>query len=99
MSELQVTDRMSAKQLVISENAEIQFINNPKTNKVFFTCGSKRGYVSPAAQKKMTDPNCTLDDFQYAMVAKPGEQAIPCLMVVGNSEQNVIKKLGTSLLH
>jgi len=99
MSELQVTDRMSAKQLVISENAEIQFINNPKTGKVFFTCGTKRGYVSPAAQKKMTDPQCTLDDFQYAMVAKPGEQAIPCLMVVGNSEQNVIKKLGASLLH
>ena len=96
---LTVTDRMSLKQLVIKENAELQQVRNPKTGKCFFICGSKRGYISPAAQQKLADPNATLDDFQYAMVAKPGEQAIPCLMVVGNSEQNVVRKLGASLLH
>lgn len=98
MNELQVSDRMSLKQLIISENAELQQVKNPKTGKCFFVCGSKRGYISPAAQQKLADPNATLDDFQYAMVAKPGQEAIPCLMVVGNMNANVMLKLGAELL-
>ena len=99
MSQLSVTDRMSLKQLIISENAELQQIVNPKTGKAFFVCGSKRGYISPAAQQKLEDPQASVEDFQFAMVAKPGEEAIPCLMIVGNSQANVKRTLGANLLH
>jgi hypothetical protein len=89
---------MSLRQLVISENAEFQEVKNPHTGKVFFTCGKKKGYVSPAAQEKLQDPNCTIDDFQFAEVAKPGEKPVPCIMIVGNSQQNVVRKFGGDLL-
>ena len=88
---------MSARQLVISENASLQFVENPKTGKVFFVCGSKKGYVSPAAQAAINTG--TLHDFQYAEVSINGGAAVPCLMVVGNSRKNVKRSLGEDLLH
>lgn len=88
---------MSARQLVISQNAELQFVENPNTGKIFFVCGEKKGYVSPAAQEKMNTG--TLDDFQYAEVSIDGGAAVPCLMVVGNSGKNVKRSLGEDLLH
>lgn len=94
---IQSANRMSARQLVISENAELQFVENPNTGKIFFTCGTKKGYVSPAAQAKMSTG--TIDDFQYAEVSIDGGAAVPCLMVVGNANANVKKTLGASLLH
>ena len=96
-SKVESTNRMSAKQLVISENAELQFVNNPNTGKTFFVCGSKRGYVSPNVLKIMD--TCTLDELQYAEVSLDGGAAVPCLMVVGNSEANVQRKLGADLLY
>lgn len=94
---IQSANRMSARQLVISENAELQFVENPNTGKIFFVCGSKKGYVSPAAVEKMATG--TLDDFQYAEVSIDGGVAVPCLMVVGNSGKNVKRSLGGDLLH
>lgn len=94
---IQSANRMSARQLVISENAELQFVENPNTGKIFFVCGSKKGYVSPAAVEKMEKG--TLDDFQYAEVSIDGGAAVPCLMVVGNSGKNVKRSLGEDLLH
>lgn len=94
---VQSTNRMTARQLVISENAELQFVENPHTKKIFFMCGSKKGYVSPAAKEKMNTG--TLDDFQYAEVSIDGGAAVPCLMVVGNSNNNVRNSLGADLLH
>lgn len=94
---IQSANRMSARQLIISENAELQFIENPNNGKIFFVCGSKKGYVSPAAQAKIEDG--TIDDFQYAEVSIDGGAAVPCLMVVGNSSSNVRKSLGADLLH
>ena len=96
-SKVESTNRMSAKQLVISENAELQFVKNPNTGKTFFVCGSKRGYISPNVMKVMD--TCTLDELQYAEVSLNGGEAVPCLMVVGNSEANVQRKLGANLLH
>ena len=96
-SKVESTNRMSAKQLVISENAELQFVKNPNTGKTFFVCGSKRGYVSLNVLKIMD--TCTLDELQYAEVSLNGGEAVPCLMVVGNSEANVKRKLGANLLH
>ena len=90
-------NRMSARQLVISENASLQFVENPNTGKIFFVCGSKKGYVSPAAKAQMETG--TLDDFQYAEVSIDGNPAVPCLMVVGNSDKNVKRSLGEDLLH
>ena len=96
-SKVESTNRMSAMQLVISENAELQFVKNPNTGKTFFVCGSKRGYVSPNVLKIMD--TCTLNELQYAEVSLNGGEAVPCLMVVGNSEANVQRKLGANLLH
>ena len=94
---IQSANRMSARQLVISENASLQFVENPNTGKIFFVCGSKKGYVSPAALEKMETG--TLDDFQYAEVSIDGGAAVPCLMVVGNSGKNVKRSLGEDLLY
>ena len=94
---IQSTNRMTARQMVISENAELEFVENPNTGKVFFTCGNKRGYVSPNALAIMDTG--TLDDFQYAEVSIDGNPAVPCLMIVGNSKQNVKRSLGAELLH
>ena len=88
---------MSARQLVISENASLQFIENSNTGKIFFVCGSKKGYVSPAAQAAIKTG--TIDDFQYAEVSINGGAAVPCLMIVGNSSSNVKRSLGEDLLH
>lgn len=94
---IQSANRMTARQLVISENSSLEFVENPNTGKIFFVCGSKRGYVSPAAQAAMETGS--LDDFQYAEVSIDGNPAVPCLMVVGNSNKNVKRSLGAELLH
>lgn len=97
MEKMQVRNRKTAEQLVISNNAPLQFINNPNTNKVFFMCGDTKGYVSPAVTKALD--TVELKDLQYAECAKPGTNDwIPCLMMVGNSEANVKRTLGSSLL-
>ena len=94
---IQSANRMSARQLVISENASLQFVENPNTGRIFFVCGSKKVYVSPAAVEKMATGS--IDDFQYAEVSIDGGAAVPCLMVVGNSGKNVKRSLGEDLLY
>ena len=96
MATISATNRMSAKQLVISENSVIDFVKNPNTGKLFFVCGSKKGYVSPALQKVYQ--SSTLDDIQYAEVSLDGGTPVPTLMCVGNSRQNVTKTLGADLV-
>ena len=96
MATISATNRMSARQLVISENSVIDFVTNPSTGKLFFVCGSKKGYVSPALQKVYQ--SSTLDDIQYAEVSLDGGTPVPTLMCVGNSQQNVTKTLGADLL-
>ena len=96
MATISATNRMSARQLVISENSVIDFVKNPNTGKLFFVCGSKKGYVSPALQQVYQDS--TLDDIQYAEVSLDGGTPVPTLMCVGNSQQNVTKTLGADLV-
>lgn len=97
MEKMQVRNRMSASQLVVSQNSSLQFINNPNTNKVFFMCGNVKGYISPAVAAKMDTVG--LEDLQYAECAKPGTNDwVPCLMMVGNSNANVKRSLGDNLL-
>ena len=96
MATISATNRMSARQLVISENSAIDFVRNPQTGKLFFVCGSKKGYVSPALQKVYH--SSTLEDIQYAEVSLDGGTPVPTLMCVGNSQQNVAKTLGEELV-
>ena len=96
MATISATNRMSARQLVISENSVIDFVKNPNTGKLFFVCGSKKGYVSPALQQVYQ--SSTLDDIQYAEVSLDGGTPVPTLMCVGNSQQNVTKTLGADLV-
>jgi hypothetical protein len=91
-------NRMSARQLVISQNASLEMRENPNTGKYFFVCGTKKGYVSPAAQKALLEGK-GIDNFQYAEVSIDGKEAVPCLMVVGNSNANLKVRLGEDLLH
>jgi hypothetical protein len=79
-----VTDKKPLKQLVIEQNSEVKFVNNPKTGKLFFICGKIRGYVSPAAAKRVQDSDCTLEDFEFAMISKEDGVAIPCIMLAPN---------------
>ena len=95
---IQSANRMSARQLVISENATLEMRENPNTGKMFFVCGTKKGYVSPAAQKALLAGE-GIDNFQYAEVSIDGGAAVPCLMVVGNNNANLKAKLGEELLH
>lgn len=78
-------NRMSARALVISENAVLQFLESPKNDKsgnivqeISFVCGTKRGYVSPAA--KSIIKTGTIDDFQYVEVSIDGKAPIPCII-------------------
>ena len=78
---IEISDKKTLKQLVLEQNAEVKTFKSPKSDKLFFECGKIRGYVSPAAAERLKDPNCSIDDFAFAMVAKEGEEAIPCIMI------------------
>lgn len=85
---IQSRNKMSARDLVISENASLEFRENPNTGKIFFTCGSKKGYVSPAAVEKMETGS--IDDFYYVEVSVGGKDYVPCLCYAKSA--NVIKQ-------
>lgn len=77
-------NEMSAKQLVISQNATIDHRVNPHTGRAFFTCGDITGYISPNALKALNEGQ-DIDAFRYAEVSKDnGQTWVPCLIVVGN---------------
>ena len=86
---IQSRNKMSARDLVISENASLDFVENPNTGKIFFVCGSKKGYVSPAAVEKMETGS--LDDFIYAEVSMDGKTYIPCLMLANKLTGKVVR--------
>ena len=84
-----IRNKMSARELVISEKASLQFVENPNTGKIFFTCGSKKGYVSPAALEHMEKGK--LDDFCYAEVSMDGKTYIPSLMLANKLTEKVVR--------
>ncbi len=90
---IKVFNRMSARALVISENAVLQFIEGPKKDnsgnliiEKSFVCGTKKGYLSPAA-RAIIDTG-TIDDFFYAEVSIDGQTPIPCIL---RNHKNTIK--------
>lgn len=88
MSEITATNKMSARTLK-QAHGNIEFVKNPHTGKVFFTCGSITGYASPKVQENLA--SVTIDDLQYAEVSINGQPAVPCLMMRGTN--NVLKTL------
>lgn len=86
-------NRMSARALIISENAVLQFLEEPQKDKngivirdkdglpiqrITFVCGTKKGYVSPAAISIIKTG--TIDDFQYVEVCINDKNPIPCIL-------------------
>lgn len=88
-SQMKFRNKMSARELVSSENATLKFVENPNTGKVFFTCGSKKGNVSPYALEHMEQGE--LDDFCYAEVRRDGKTYVPCLMLVNKPIEKIIR--------
>ena len=89
-NKMNVRNQMSASALKASEKDNIRFIKNPKTGKLFFTCGTKTGYISPAVQAKATE--VTLNDLNYAECCIEGQNNwIPVLMMRNNS--NVVAEI------
>ncbi len=98
-SNLVSTNAMSAKQLVISQNSQLEFHDfdgQDGKHHTFFVCGSITGYVSPNAKAAIED-GCTIDQLKYAEVSKDGGAPVPCLMIVGNGHQ-ANKTFGAELL-
>ena len=88
MSNITATNRMSGIELK-AKHGSIDFINNPKTGKLFFSAGSITGYVSPKVAENLD--TITLEDIQYAEVSIDGAEAVPTLMM--KSTTNVVRSL------
>ena len=80
-------NRMSAEALMKSQNSELQFIENPNNDKIYFKCGDIKGHVSPAVLEKLH--SVTVGDLQYAEVSINGSKPVPCLMMVDKKFRKV----------
>lgn len=95
---LRVRNRMPAETLVINNNSEIEFVENPNTGNLFFKCGNVKGYVSPAVRKVIN--TVELADLQYAECARPeSDEWIPCLMMLKQSQVYKKKEMGNDILN
>ncbi|MCR5039043.1 MAG: hypothetical protein K6A94_06870 [Bacteroidales bacterium] len=86
------SNKKTLKQFVLEQNAEVKTFKSSKSDKLFFECGKIRGYVSPAAAERLKDPNCSIDDFNFAMVAKEGEEPIPCIIIANKHFEGSIEQ-------
>ena len=98
-SNIKTLNRMSARALVISENDVLRFVESLKRNddgviirtvngrpqkQITFECGTKKGFVSPAAIS-IIDTG-TIDDFQYVEVSIDDKKPIPCILKYNRSK-------------
>lgn len=81
------TDRMSARALMVAQQSNLDFVESPRTGKLFFSCGEKRGYCSPAVRAKFAENSLKLEDLEFANVSMDGGKPVPSLMM--KSTQNV----------
>lgn len=88
MAQITATNRMSGTQLKATYG-NIEFVKNPNTGNIFFTCGSITGYVSPKVKENIN--TVTLDELQYAEVSIDGNEPVPTLMM--KSTANVVRTL------
>lgn len=89
---MEARNRMSAAALKASENANIEFINNPKTGKMFFSCGSKTGYISPRVKEAHQNGTLTTEQMDYCECSIDGTEYVPCLMIHADNSKNVVGK-------
>lgn len=86
-------NRKSAAEFIRENGGGLDFVENPRTGKLFFACGGQRGYVSKKV-KAVLD-TVKISDLGYAEVHainKDGEEVwMPTLFLVGKT--NVKKHL------
>ena len=90
MANLVIDNRMTASELRRSEGASLDVVKNPHTGKLFFTCGSKRGYISHKVAEKLN--SLSPADIQYGEIHGTinGKSAVvPTLFLA--STANVVK--------
>lgn len=77
-TKVDVRNKMPARELVLKQNAPLNFVENTRTHRLQFTCGSIKGYVSPTATEYVEQGE--IDDFLYAEVSINGGLYVPCIM-------------------
>lgn len=87
MSDFTIKNRMTASALKEQQHAKIDVVRNPKTGKLFFQCGTIRGYMVKklAACFKSTP----IEDIEFGeILSTQGETAgkyVPCLFLKGKN--------------
>lgn len=77
-------------QLVIAENATMDYISNAKTGEHSFACGKVKGSVSARAKEWLGYENVSVYDFKVAFVSINGAEASPWLIPASNLQTNII---------
>lgn len=86
--EITATNRMSAKSLVNTTGEAIEFVKNPKTGNIFFTCGKIVGGISKKVKEAHAAGTLAIEQMEYAEVSRDGAPAVPVLMM--KSTNNVV---------
>lgn len=96
---MKVRNKKTARELIIEQNADIEIINNPNYNKLYFECGDIIGGISNAVSAIINE--IKLEDLIYVEVAKPNtEDWVPFLMLNNKSHlANGIRTLGKDELY
>ena len=80
---------MTASEFVKQNGGKLDLVRNPNTGKLFFVCGTKRGYVSKNVRDNMD--NLTLNQLGYAELEaniNGKEKIVPTLFL---ASANVVK--------
>ena len=90
MATMVIDNRMTASELMRSEGANLDIVKNPNTGKLFFACGTKKGYISHKVAEKLD--TLQPSDIQYGEIhavidGKP--ETVPTLFLA--STANVVK--------
>ena len=86
--EITATNRQSAADLVKETGNAIDFVKNPKTGNIFFTCGKITGGISEKVKAAYAAGTLTIDQMEYAEISRDGGPAVPVLMM--KSTNNVV---------
>ena len=86
--EITATNRQSAADLVKETGNAIDFVKNPKTGNIFFTCGKITGGISEKVKAAYAAGTLTIEQMEYAEVSRDGAAAVPVLMM--KSTNNVV---------
>ena len=90
MAKMVIDNRMTASELMRSEGANLDVVKNPNTGKLFFTCGSKRGYISHNVAKQLD--TLAAADIQYGEIhAVINNEAVVVPTLFLAATNNVVK--------